>query len=365
MLNPNNRIIILTLLVFVSYITGFAQLTAAYTDSREQFFVLDGSEIDHIEYQQIRSFKVGVDFLVYVDALENLVAYYGGKKDTVEKYHVSNYFVSGRLLVYSMGKQLVVYDLGKKQRLSFSAESYFVGDSIVAFYDQGLQLLKAYYKGGVYEIEDGITGIPFKTMLAGDNIVAYVDNANYLKIFYHGSLFEQAYLPMSFLVGANLVAYVESIGGFKVYYLGDEYEMETLSPNSYKVGDNMLAYIDQSGNFKIFDKGTVAEVSTFPPDFYKVKGNIVIFAEDQIFKCYYNGEIYTLENFVPDFFELEESILVYRGMQGELKVFYKGDVQTISIESTSDLRVFRSAVSFTLGKNKNLIFSQGELYQKP
>ena len=134
----------ISILFLLFVFSGFAQISAAYTDARGYFYVLDGNEFRHVEYQQIRSFKVGDGLLVYVDGLENLIAHFGGRKDTVEKYHVTNYFVSGSLLVYNMGKQLKVYDLGKIKRLSFSAESYFVGDSIVAFYDNGLKILKSF-----------------------------------------------------------------------------------------------------------------------------------------------------------------------------------------------------------------------------
>ena len=137
-----------------------------------------------MEYQPVQSYKVGYDQVVYLDNMGRLKWYKQGKSTMVEDYPVSNYFVTDYLVAYTIGDQLVVNDKGNRKTLKYNKGPFMVGDSLISFCDFQSNYLQTYYNGRIYEIEDGMGGRPFKSMLSGDNIMAYVDRNDYFKMFY-------------------------------------------------------------------------------------------------------------------------------------------------------------------------------------
>jgi len=358
------RVLLITLIFSVLYVTpSTAQTMAVYSDYRDYFYVFDDGLSRELEYLPVRSYKVGGNTIAYLDDMGNFIVYYKGRKITMEKYEIRNYFVTRNMVIYTLESQLIVFDNGRRKTLMYYPAYYAFGDSIVAFYDKSSNYLKVYYNGEISEIEDALAGSPVKSMLVGDNIIAYKDHADYFKIFYRNKLYDQAYNISSFSVGRNTVAYVEeATSEFKAFYKGDTYNLETFPPRSFKVGDDMVAYIDESGSFKVFSGERTYEISSFEPEFYKVVDNMLVYSEDNFLKVFTDGESYTLENYIPSQYYIAENVVAFIDRDEHLIGFYGGKLLTLSYEDIDNIEVSGNTVSFTVGVHTNKIFYKGHIY---
>jgi hypothetical protein len=338
-------------------------LIAAYSDINGQFFVFDDGVFSRLEYQTVQSYKAGFNQLGYIDNMGKLKWYMEGKKVIIEDYAISNYFVTDHLIAYTLGDQLVVVDAGERKTLKYNKGAFMVGDSLISFYDSQNNFLKTYYNGKVYEIEDGLGGLPFKSMLSSDNLMAYVDRNDYLKMFYRGGVHDLSYNIASYRVGKNTIAYVEgSSAEFKIEYKGEHFDVALLPPRSYKVADNLVAFVDDSESFMVFYDGEIYEISSFPPDFYKLGENMLVYSEDGFFKVFYEGHTYSLVNYIPSNYYLNNNTVAYLGQQNQLELFYKGDQLTMSYEPLLRIETFPHCIAITKHPHSTSIFYNGKEY---
>ena len=341
----------------------FSQGVAVYTGPDEQFYVFDSGSFTRLEYQPVQSYKIGYDQLVYLDNMGRLKWYKEGKSVIVEDYALTNFFVTDYLIAYLLGDQLIVLDEGKRKTLKYNKGLFMVGDSLISFYDSQSNYLKAYYNKTIYEIEDGMGGMPFKSMLSGDNTMAYIDRNDYFKMFYRGAIYDLTYNVSSYRVGKNIIAYIEgSSSEFKIEYKAEHFEIDLLPPKSYKVADNLVAFVDNSDNFKVFYDGEIFELSSFAPDFYKCSENMLVYAEDEQFKVFYNGQVFDLDNYTPQKYYLGQNTIAYIGQQNQLEVFFKGKEITASSEPLSKLEVFSHAIAITKHPHAVSVFYNGREY---
>jgi len=342
---------------------GYSQTLSAYTDYREYFYVFDDGVSQMLEYFPVQSYRVGGACLAYIDNKGVFKIFFKNNKITLEKYKVTHYFSTNNLLVYTLENQLIIFDRGKRLTLVYHPNIYAFGDSIVAFYDETSSYLKAYYDGEIREVEAGLSGRPMKSMLVGDNLFAYVDQADYFKIFYRGERIEESYRPYNYKVGGNTVAYVtEAELEFKIFYRGTTHNVETFEPQSYKAGEDMVAYVDETGSFKVFYQGTVIEVSSFEPEFYRITANMLIYSEGDFLKVFADGESHTLANYIPEKYYVHRNVVAFIDEQGQLQGFYKGQLETISYEKLNNIEIFGNAVSFEIGIHTNKTYYKGTVY---
>ena len=347
-----------------SILPTYSQTLSAYTDYREYFYVFDDGYSQMLEYHPVQSFRVGGACLAYIDNRGVFKIFFRNKKITLEKYRVTNYFSTNNLLVYTLENQLIVFDRGKRMTLVYHPAYYAFGDSIVAFYDEASSYLKVYYDGEIREVEAGLSGRPMKSMVVGDNLFAYVNQADYFKIFYHGKLIEESYRPKNYKVSGNTVAYItEAELEFKIFYKGTTRNVENFEPQSYKAGEDMVAYIDETGSFKVFYKGEIIELSSFEPEFYRIKENMLVYSESDFFKVFTDGESYTLANYIPEKYYVHRNVVAFIDEQDQLVGFYKGSLETISYEKLNNIEVYGNAVSFEIGVHTNKTYYKGKVYE--
>src|SRR5690606_18394347 len=179
--------------------------------------------------------------------------YYGGGMRQINAGFTNEYKVSDNLVAFKNNTALSVFDRGKITQLSTYVENYFLGDSILLFFDGIRSEYKAYYNGDVYPIEGFLAGNPLEVVKVTDNIAAYDNYANQFKIFFGGAIIGQEENAVnSFEVGRNTVGYIDINRRFKIFHSGETYIIEDFPPNSYQVGDNVVAYVSNDGYFKVF-----------------------------------------------------------------------------------------------------------------
>ncbi len=342
---------------------AFAQNLSSFVDYRDYFYIFDNGATKQVEYQPIKSYKRGEKCIAYISNRGRFKVYFKGEVVELEKYNVFEYFVTDNLVIYKTDNELNVFDNGLTHSLVYYPEFYGFGDSIVAFYDKASKYLNVYYNGHITPIGESLVGVPAKSMSVGDNLVAFKDINDYLKVFYHGEIFESIYSPSVFKAGRNVVAYIDGTSSeFGIFYKGDNVEAEPFKPLSFKMGDEMVVYVDYSGSFKVFYNGETYPISSFKPEFYHVKDDIVLFGDGDFFKVFYKGEVFTLENYIPKKYYVDNSLVAYIDQFGFLRCFYQGESYKLSDEKVSNVVVAGNTISYTEGLNTNRVFSNGKTH---
>src|SRR5437867_4463338 len=126
---------------------------AAYTDYRGYFHVFDNGVFHQLEYLPVKSFKAGGNAVAYVDNTNELQIYYNG-----EKYHqvyasYLTYYVNENVVAYTVGSIAYVFERGKTQVISYHCNQLYVGDNIVAWYDDSNYNFGIYMNGSANTLE--------------------------------------------------------------------------------------------------------------------------------------------------------------------------------------------------------------------
>jgi len=344
---------------------GNAQDITAYKDYRNYFMVFDKGVQKEIETLTIKNYKIGQTCIAYQDYLGHLKAYYKTKVydiyDAVEKYYVSKNFA----LALS-NSQLKIFDHGKMRTLSTNIGAYALADSIVAFHDNGSLNFNAYYKGTIYRLEDLLVSDVITTFKAGGNMLAYIDNTNDFKMFYHSkitTLFSlNSSTPLQYEVGQDVVAYInDNDQSFHVYWSDQNYSIEDFNPLSFQAGNNYVAYVDNTGQFKIFSQGMVTLISAITPDFYFAADDIIVYSEKNCFKAYYKGLSYDLEKYIPKTYQYDQGCIAYTDNLGQLVLFKDAKKETVSYDVIKDFALNGSLLKYTTG-NQTKIYYKGKTY---
>jgi len=356
----------IAVLIFLSLIPIFskAQGIAAYSDYRDAFIVFDRGVFQQLEYMKVRNFKPGGNTLAYVDNTGEFQIYYNGRK-----YHqlystdMFSYFNTNYLVAYKVAQVLYVFEKGKSQVVSYYCNEYYVGDSIMAYYDETSYNLGVYYNGVNMPIESSLLSSP-KTVRVGSNVLAYVNQSGYFKIFYHGELTQvDETTPVSFESGRDIVAYVDGYQKyFHLFYKGQLAQVDVNLPESYKVGFGNMAYIDYDGNFRVFSNGATRRLISQRPDFFEVKGNMIIYGYNSEFRAFSNGESHLIDDIMPKEYKLSNDGVAYLDINGILKFYYKGTVNLISHEAVTKYFIYNDVVLYLLGTNTWKVWWNGTSY---
>lgn len=346
------------------FYSASSQDLAIYTDYLDKVQLFDNGKFREIEHLPLKSYQIGNNSLAYEDNSENFKIYYKDYIFNINSF-VTDYKVTDNLVAYNMNKQLNVFDKGKKEMLALITGRFEAGDDLIAFFDQQDEIFKVYYKGNVINLDDALASDEITEFSTGENTLVYLDSENYLNIFYNGEIYELLYKERakSYKTGRDIVAFVESpMNHFQVFYKGEFYQLEQFEPQSYKIGDGFVAYIDSNDYLKIFINGEIKTVSFDAPGMYKTEDNLLIYTVQGYFKVYWNNQTYTLENYIPSNYVYDMDVIAYEDEQGYLKVFDRGNTQTISYENITTLKCHGHTVYYSYGVKSNEIYYHGEVY---
>ncbi len=358
----------LTWIAFILFVllsqTSFSQGTAAYTDYRGAFQVFDRGIYQQLEYLPVKSFKAGGNSVAYIDNTGEFQIYYNGRK-----YHqlyasdLFSYYSSNYLTAYNVGSVLYVFENGKSQKVSFYCKQFYVGDSLVAYFDDSNYNLGVYYNGSNNTIESSLLNQPQSVKL-GSNTVAYINQSGYFKVYYHGEVIDvESTTPISFEAGRDIVAYVDSYQNyFHLFYKGQTAQVDIHAPESFKVGYGVMAYIDYDGNFRVFSNGNTRKLQSQRPDFYDVNGNIIVYGYNSEFRAFYNNESVLIDDIVPKDYKLSTDGVAYLDIDGVLKFFNHGKLAVVSHETVSKYYVNNEVVWYMVGTNTWKVFYNGNTY---
>lgn len=359
---PRRAVVLLCLMACIS-VCALAQPLATYTNLQNQVMVWDKGVIRKIDYLPPVQVKTGRTTIPYLDNSRSFKIYYGGGVRTINAGFTNDFDVSDNLLVYLNAKSLNVFDKGNIKNLSTYCTQYFLGDSIVMFFDGLRSEYKAYYNGSVYPIENFLAGNPLEVVKVADNLAAYDNYANQFRIFYHGDIINQEeYAVSSFEVGRNTVAYVDANRQFKIFHNGDVYMAEDFPPSNYKAGDNVVAYVSNDGYFKVFYGDSVRTIGFFSPEF-RVIDNMVAYRDPSgYFKVFYKGDISTLEPYYPEKYVMQYNSIAYVNRANTLRLFTEGEVYDVTTAELESWELSYDVLKYQIGQNMFRINYKGQEY---
>lgn len=354
---------IVSVLALVFPLLSIAQLSA-YVNMQNQVMVWDKGLIRKIDYLPPLEVKVGRTAIPYIDNARSFKIYYGGGMKVINAGFTNEIKVSDNLVAFKNNTALSVFDKGKITQLSTFVEQYYLGDSVLLFFDGIRSEYKAYYNGDVYPIEGFLAGNPLEVVKVTDNIAAYDNYANQFRIFYGGQIIAQEeYAVNSFEVGRSTVGYIDINRRFKIFNKGETYIVEDFPPNSYQVGDNVVAYVSNDGYFKVFYDNSIESIGFFEPSDYRVIDNMVCYRDQSgYFKVFYKGKIYTLESYYPDKYQVQYNSIAYVNRIGMLRLFTEGEIYDVTNAQLEDWQLTYDVIKYQVGKNMFRIYYKGMEY---
>lgn len=297
------------------------------------------------------------------DYRKHFIVFDDGKLKELEHLPVQSFKVGGHFLAYvSNSGEFKVYHQGIGKTLC----DQFVGDYYAS---PDLLVFKLYSQ--LYVFENGEVQLlsgHVKDFLTSDSLVAfYNENTRSSHIYYKGKVHELERSlvgsPVVDLVaGDNLFAYYNSNTRYlKAFYHGKNWNiLQSPSRVPFLAGRNMLAYIDKSRNsLHLFNHGEVFDLEDYEPRSMQIGDDLLAYIDNLgSLKVFYDGQVHTISTFEPDFYNVKDSLMVFAEM-GYLKVFYKGSVSEFGNFVPADYQVQESTMAF-VGPNGWLqAFSNG------
>jgi hypothetical protein len=270
------------------------------------------------------------DLGAYSDYKGHFFIFDHGKSIKVEDFQVQSFAIGGECVLYinSQG-HLKIYRNGLVSELEKGgATKYYATDHLAAYqvFDQLIAVIDNIpvtlsKRCPVYEVQDSL-------------IVFYDESSKSLKIYYNFvvSEIESGLIGMpvtSIKSGDNIVAYISSrTKDFKIWYGGENHTILNYADRiNFKAGRDVVAYTNNLDNsFHAFYKGVDYKLGEFLPKSFKVGDGFVAFVDySGEFKVFYGGDIVSVSNYEPDGYFVEDNLLVFTEYK-YFKVFCKGKI---------------------------------------
>jgi hypothetical protein len=175
-----------------------------------------------LQYVERLSFRAGKDIVAYKNSINNTFnVYYKGENFQLEDFPPKSYKVGDEFVAYINDMDIFkVFYKGKVIVVSESApEAYIAEDKLLVFTEHGY--FKVFADGEIYEVEAYIP----KNFKLDWNTVAYLDNSNRIWLFIHGEKkFLTNDLINSFEIYRDLIVMNVKVNRNIIYYLGESYE---------------------------------------------------------------------------------------------------------------------------------------------
>jgi hypothetical protein len=152
-----------------------------------------------------------------------------------------------------------------------------------------------------------------------DSLITFQDTRfNSLSVVYRGNIIplmqSTTEIPSPVVQGENLVVFKDNGDVFKVFYQGNVFEIGAYNGTDYKffAGTDILAFNDpQTRTFAVFQKGEFVDVEEFHSPKVKAGRGFVVYEDLQgNLKYYGNGEIQTLSSY-PQFWDAKDDIALW------------------------------------------------------
>ncbi len=334
-----------------------------YSDFRNFLFVFENGVPRQLEQQAVRSFKSNGSIIGYANSANDLIAYYKGQKFKLGDMTATTYNVTQSFLFYQRDQLLNVFQNGETTQLTFFMQDMKVSDSLIAFRDLNVDILRVYKDGKVHDLEMTLVG-ELQVYQVGENTVGYVNNTGFFRAYMDNQVYDlDNVAPESFDPGGNLVAYVDGLYNYlKVFYNKKILVLEQLFPQSYQSGVDVVAYIAADNSFKVFTNGKLLKVESYIPDFYKVRDRSVVFFFNNKFQLILDGQRFILDEFLPQSYQMSENNIAWMDINNRLHIFTEGKSWEVSMEVITGYQLNGNTLKYDLSDGTSRIWFKGKIF---
>ena len=354
------KYLVLFLLIYVNSLC--AQRVLPFVDFNNQFKTFYLGNFRVIDMQQIRNFKAGDDILVYTDIRGNLRLDDGQDRREVTNL-IAKYEVSDHLFSYQIGSTLNMWDQ-KLRTLTYNVGLSAVTDSLVVFQDLRYNTLNTYYEDSIYELYQAPVELAMPLAI-GEDIIAYKDNGDLIKLFYKGVVTELGVWNGSINIscGTSILCLNDpTTRTFAVFENGQFSDVESVYVQAYQAGRSFVAYVDQNGNLYRYGQGNKEALSNFSPSKFEVKDDLVYWEENNQTFLHQNGAVIRLTTYKPKDYKLKNNTFVFRNNLGGVSVVDKGKLIDITNVMQAEYEIYGNSVMVTLPNKSVIVYSDGKLF---
>ena len=349
---------------FLSTFLLQAQKVMPFVDFNGYFRTFENDHFRQLEFQQIKEYKAGDDFVAYIDTRGNLRTYDGNERMDVTNMNIS-YKISDHLLAYNIGPTLNMWDEGKLRTLTYFAQDYEVKDSIIVYQDTRFNSINAYWKKNVYTLYT-LTDDLYMPEAIGENIVAFRDNGNFYKVFWNGVIYDLGIWnsTIDFQAGTDIVCFNDpTTRTFAIFEGGKFLDVEKFYMKNYKAGRGLIAYEDLNSNLMLYQHGEKVQLSNFQASFWEVKDDLVVWGENTYVYAYQNGKKVQLTTYTPKDYMLKNNVFAFRNQMGGVSALMDGKVYEITNQMNAEYEIYGNSVLVKLFNNSYIVFKNGRKYE--
>ena len=353
------------LFLFTFSVSSFiAQTTIPFVDFNNYFQSFQDESVRMIELQRILDYKVGDEFVSYIDNRGNLRLFDGEEVKDITNLNVE-YQVSDHLMTWKVGPTLNLWDNGKQQTLTFNARNYQVRDSIVVFEDLRYNAVKVYYDGKVYDLYSVVSELSLP-IYVGENIVAFKDNGDFYKVFWRGKVYDLGVWngTIEFQGGTDVLTFNDpTMRTFAVFEQGEFLDVEKFFMHKYKAGRGFIVYEDLNNNLIYYAQGEKKSLTYFSAKFWRVVDDIVVWEENGFVYAFFKGQKYEVCNFIPEDFQLKNGTFAFKNVVGGISIFVEGKTIELTNQEVQSYHIYGNSVIVQLFNNAYVIYSNGKIHK--
>jgi hypothetical protein len=351
------------LFILISF-ANFAQEVVPFVDFNRYFKSFQDGNFRQIEFQPVRDFTGGDEFVAYTDTKGNLRIFDGDEVTDLSNMYLE-YKVSDHLLAWKIGPTVNMWDDGKLTTLTYFGRNYIVKDSLIVFEDLRYNSMKVYWKGVVSTLYTMVDNLDMPVFI-GENMVAFKDNGNYYKIFWNGKIYDLGIWngPIEFQGGTDVIAFNDpTTRTFAVFDKGAFVDIESFYMKKYKAGRNFIVYEDLNGNLNYYKNGNKVQLSNFSSNMWEVKDDLVVWSENSFVYAYENDTKVKVCNYRPEDFLLKNNVFAFRNLMGGVSALVEGTLYDVTNLSDSDYEIYGNSVLVKLFNNSVIVLNEGKKFE--
>lgn len=347
-----NRYFFLILFIVLGFNIDAQQL-GVFEDAQNRFYIFDTDQFFRAEHIPVKQYWVGKNYVAFIRNNGRFVMYYQGKEHEISLAEV-RVEATDNYLVYFVDEQIWLFDgnniklmdpwiKATEQGENLIFPTFALNDSALAFTNSFERFLVSVAgKNEELELWD------VKSVRAGENLIAYVDDNNVFKVYRSGERFiVEDRAPKSYVPKADIIAYVDDFGTFKVWYQNEVISLQDIVPRMYYTADKMVAYLDDMTNFVCFYDGEMYDILPYQPKSIVMKDNVLLYADNRDFHyVFYKGKIKRISAYKPRKVIVQDDFVVFQDLDGYIKAFKDGEIISISNQIAIDFEVYNETIIY-------------------
>lgn len=242
-----------------------------------RFDVINHKKKEVLSLQTDTRFVYGDSIVAFVDLYGQFQTFFRGKVRDIDPRPPVTFKASDNSFAWTdrNGWFKFYKDLESVQVSDILPNAYKVGRDFVMYLDDYDEFF--IWRDGESTLIDDF---PPNSWKVGDNIAAYVDeddNFMFIDKDSNEAIELAPSAPQFYDIIDNTLVYIDEANYLNVYYNGENHLLEYYRPEKFQYYDGIVAYIDVDGRLKAFYEGEIMPVSENIVTSFEVQGRVILY----------------------------------------------------------------------------------------